>query len=85
MMNLNSATERLNSLGYHKSTAAPFVDGNMTIIDFQKGRKGLGMVSLYVNQYGSVEYAEKTAIKWDSRQKRNVPDVSRVYNLDQLR
>ena len=84
MMNYDAMVSRLNSLGYRKSTGVSHTDDGMTIIDFQKGRKGMQMFSAYLNQDGSVQYLEKTKLQWNEVQGRYVPRVERIYGLSQL-
>lgn len=82
-MNLNSVTERLNSLGFRKSTVTKSYTG-YTILDFYKSNKCMDMYSAYVNDDGAVEYVEFTKIKWNDKEKRNMPVVTKLYSLSQF-
>lgn len=83
MMNLNSVTERLNSLGFRKGTVTKSYTG-YDIIDFSKSNKCMDMYSVFVNSDGLVEYVEFTKIKWSAKEKRNMPEVTKLYSLSQF-
>lgn len=84
MMNLNSVIERLNRLGYRKSTGRSFTDEGLPIIDFRKGNKGMTMYSAYLNEYDSVEYVEKTRLRWNEAQRKYVPVTEKIHRLEQI-
>lgn len=83
MMNLESVTERINRLGYRKSTGISYTDEGLRIIDYHKKGKGIDMYTAYVNAYGSVEYVEKTKFKWDNSGRR-YPVVSKYHKLTEI-
>ena len=82
-MNLQSVTDRLNALGFRKSTVTKSYTG-YDIIDFSKANKCMDMYSVYVNSDGLVEYVEFTKIKWNDKEKRNMPNVTKLYSLSQF-
>lgn len=83
-MNLESVIERLNALGYRKSTGKCYTDEGLEIIDFQKKRKGLEMYSAFLDETGSVRYLEYTKLKWHEESKNYRPEVTKIYSLSQL-
>lgn len=82
-MSLSSVTERLNALGFRKSTVTKSYTG-YDIIDFYKNNKCLDMYSVFVNGDGLVEYVEMTKIKWNEKEKRNIPETTKLYSMGQL-
>ena len=88
MMNFEQVSEKISANGYRRRTGTSEMyneeDGStLKIYDFEH-RKRQDTFSVYVNEYGSVEYIEFTKVDFNRETGKYSQEVRRIENLQSL-
>ena len=88
MMNFEQVSEKISANGYRRRTSASEMyneeDGStLKIYDFEH-RKRQDIFSVYVNEYGSVEYIEFTKVDFNRETREYSQQVIRIDNIKEL-
>lgn len=84
-MNLKNVCDILSEKGFRKATSNRYSDDGLQIIDYNPRGKRMDMFTVYVNEYGSVEYVEYTKCKWNETTRRYTPVVTKINSLADLK
>lgn len=86
-MNFEQLNDKISSKGYRRTTTArAFYDENgneLKVYDYEH-RKKLDMFSVYLNEYGSVEYAEFTKVDFDQVTRKFSQQVKRAKDTQSI-
>ena len=86
-MNLEQITEKISNNGYRRSTAPRKLydeEGNyQQVYDFEHRRK-MDIFSVYVNEFGSVEYIEFTKVGYNRETGKYSQQIFRIDDIKTL-
>lgn len=87
MLNFEQLNDKISSKGYRRTTTArTFYDENgngLKVYDYEH-RKKLDMFSVYLNEYGSVEYAEFTKVDFNQETRKFSQQVKRAKDTQSI-
>lgn len=87
MMNFTQLNDKISAKGFRKRTSAQMIYGNggepLKVIDYDHPRKD-DIVSLYLNEAGSVVYAEYTKVVYDRMAHKFSQSVMRADGIQQF-